>query len=236
MGLAVRCSCNPDRLLEVDDVRAALATRRRRLQAAVLAALVGMAITTGTAPSVAADPCVAPPNEIVAENCLPGTPPTIWDVRGGGSSSIQGFATDISVNRSQRVDFKIDTTAPSYRMDIYRMGYYGGDGARKVAAFRPSAGLPRANRRARRRRHGTCRVRELELSASWDVPGRGLGIYFAQLVDSDRRREPRLLRRPRRRRRARTCCSRPRTRPGRPTTITAATLYTGAPPAGAFKV
>ena len=56
--------------------------------------------------------------------------------------TIQGFATDISVNRGQTVNFKIDTNATNYRLDIYRMGYYGGMGARKVATVNPSATLP----------------------------------------------------------------------------------------------
>ena len=48
-------------------------------------------------------------DSIVTENALPGNPPSEWDVSGAGDSSIQGFATDISVNRGATVDFKIDT-------------------------------------------------------------------------------------------------------------------------------
>ena len=69
------------------------------------------------------------------------------------------------------------------------------------------------------------------MSASWAVPADAVsGIYFAKLVREDRhrRREPHRLRRARRRRRTPTCCSRPRTRPGRPTTSTAATASTPA--------
>ena len=43
----------------------------------------------------------------------------------------------MSVNRGASVSFKISTPATSYRIDIYRMGYYGGDGARKVATITP---------------------------------------------------------------------------------------------------
>ncbi len=50
-----------------------------------------------------------------------------------GDATIQGFATDISVNQGQTVSFKIDTPATPIRLDIYRMGYYAGMGARKVA-------------------------------------------------------------------------------------------------------
>jgi len=47
--------------------------------------------------------CASPANAIEAENCLPGNPSSQWDVSGAGDASIQGFATDISVNRSRTV-------------------------------------------------------------------------------------------------------------------------------------
>src|SRR2546423_14358288 len=73
-------------------------------------------------------------NAIVAENQLPGNPASEWDISGAGSTNIQGFATDISVNGGQTVNFKIKTSSNHYRLDIYRMGYYQGNGARKVAS------------------------------------------------------------------------------------------------------
>ena len=90
------------------------------------------------------DQCAAPANEVVAENCKPGSPPSEWDVSGAGDPSIQGFATDISVDQGQPVTFKVDTDAGDYRLDIYRMGWYGGDGARLVATVQPSATLPQS--------------------------------------------------------------------------------------------
>jgi hypothetical protein len=62
-------------------------------------------------------------NKITAENALPGNPANEWGVSGAGDANIQGFATDISVNAGETVDFKIDTNSPDYRLDIYRMGY-----------------------------------------------------------------------------------------------------------------
>src|SRR5438270_13207065 len=81
------------------------------------------------------DPCNPVLNPIACENSKPGNPASEWDISGAGDASIQGFATDISVNRGQTVHFKVDTTATAYRIDIYRMGYYGGQGARKVATI-----------------------------------------------------------------------------------------------------
>ena len=78
--------------------------------------------------------CSAPANPVVAENCLPGNPSSEWDISSSsndGDPSLQGFATDISVNVGQTIGFKIKTDATSYTLNIYRMGYYGGLGARK---------------------------------------------------------------------------------------------------------
>ena len=59
-----------------------------------------------------------------------------------GRPDIQGFATDISVNKGETVSFKVKTDSTNYRIDIYRLGYYGGLGARLVATVQPSATLP----------------------------------------------------------------------------------------------
>ena len=63
-------------------------------------------------------------NQIVQENKLPGSPDTQWDLSGPGSGNIEGFATDISVNLGETVNFKINTNSTNYRIDIYRLGYY----------------------------------------------------------------------------------------------------------------
>src|SRR5467141_1693351 len=86
--------------------------------------------------------CTAPKNAIEAENCLPGTPASQWYVDGSGSPNIQGFTTDISVNVGQTIFFKISTSATSYRIDIYRLGYYQGNDGRFLASVSPSTSLP----------------------------------------------------------------------------------------------
>ena len=101
--------------------------------------------------------------------------------------TIQGFATDISVDQGETVDFKIDTDATDYRLDIYRMGYYGGDGARKVATVQPRA-APAADpaRLPDRRRDRAVDCGNWAVSASWTVPADAVsGIYFAKLVRED---------------------------------------------------
>src|SRR3982751_4325240 len=84
------------------------------------------------------------PNAIVCENQNTGAPATEWDVVGSGDATIQGFATDMSVNRGQTVHFKVKTPASAYQIAIYRLGYYGGLGARRITTIAPSAPLPQA--------------------------------------------------------------------------------------------
>jgi len=48
-------------------------------------------------------------NEIVSENQLPGSPASEWDVSGAGDPTIQGFATDVSVDQGGTITFKILT-------------------------------------------------------------------------------------------------------------------------------
>src|SRR5687768_12010500 len=77
-----------------------------------------------------------PANAIVPENQLTGTPESVWGVSGHGDASIQGFATDISVDQGQTISFKINDAANApYHIDIYRLGYYQGNGARRVATI-----------------------------------------------------------------------------------------------------
>ncbi len=92
--------------------------------------------------------CGATINPIQCENQLARQSASEWDIAGAGDPTIQGFATDISVDKSadlpanRTVYFKINTDAANYGIDIYRLGYYGGMGARKVATVQPSAALP----------------------------------------------------------------------------------------------
>ena len=64
--------------------------------------------------------------QIIAENCVPGTPESEWDIYGLASDNIQGYAAQFSVNHGQTVQFKVDTNTAQYRLDIYRMGWYQG--------------------------------------------------------------------------------------------------------------
>jgi hypothetical protein len=133
-------------------------------------------------------PC-APPNSnpIVCENNQLGNPAEEWDIAGAGDDTIQGFSTDISVSRGQPINFKIQTTAADYRLDIYRMGYYGGSGARKIATVAPSATLPQDQPACLSDpTTGLVDCGNWAISATWDIPATAVsGIYFAKVIRSD---------------------------------------------------
>ena len=131
-------------------------------------------------------------NRIVEENELPGAPSTEWDVNGWGDPSIQGFGHDISIDLGETIHFRIKTDSTDYRIDIYRMGWYGGLGARLVDTVAPSVPLPQVQPEG---------VREPSthlydcgnwaVSASWTAPKDAVsGIYFARLVRQDPEPDP----------------------------------------------
>src|SRR5206468_11896828 len=42
---------------------------------------------------------------------------------------IRGYADQTSINVGDSINFKIGTAQPTYNIEIYRMGWYGGTGA-----------------------------------------------------------------------------------------------------------
>ncbi len=131
--------------------------------------------------------CASPANVVVAENCLAGNPSSEWDISGVGDTTIQGYAAQFSVNRGSTVQFKVDTNAAAYRFDIYRMGYYNGAGARRVATVTPSATLPQTQPNCLNdAATGLIDCGNWALSGSWAIPAAATsGIYFAKVVRTD---------------------------------------------------
>ncbi len=93
----------------------------------------------------------------------------------------------MSVNRGTIVRFKIKTDATNYRLDIYRMGYYQGNGARKITIITPSATLPQTQPNCLNDAAiGLVDCGSWAESASWTIPVTATsGIYFAKLVRQD---------------------------------------------------
>ncbi|MBX5177028.1 DUF4082 domain-containing protein [Rhizobium lentis] len=124
-------------------------------------------------------------NAIVLENQKQGNPESEWGIVGAGSSNIEGFATDISVDNGKTIGFKINTNSTNYRIDIYRLGYYGGMGARKVATMQHT-GLQTQPSPLRNATTGTVDAGNWAVSASWTVPDDAVsGVYIAKLVRQD---------------------------------------------------
>ena len=160
-------------------------TRQPHRRSAVLAvlAMVG-GLLAAVAPVTAASPASCA-NPIVCENQLPGTPQSVWDV-GSNDTTIQGFADPFSVNVGGSINFKISASYSSYSIDIYRMGYYGGDGARLIASITPnitvSQSQPACNTNTVT---GLVDCGNWGVSATWNVPATAVsGVYFAHIYNS----------------------------------------------------
>ncbi|HLM86579.1 MAG TPA: N,N-dimethylformamidase beta subunit family domain-containing protein, partial [Solirubrobacteraceae bacterium] len=158
----------------------------------LLATLVlptAFALTAASTSAAETEPnCSTAPNPIVCENALPGDPPSDWQITGVGDSSIQGFATSMSVNVGQTESFKIKTPASSYHINILRLGYYGGSGARLVASnIQPTAQLPQAQPEClHEAATGLIDCGNWGVSAQWTVPTTAVsGVYIAELVRDD---------------------------------------------------
>lgn len=128
-------------------------------------------------------------NSIVSENLLQGNSASEWDISGAGDLTIQGFATDISINVEETVNFKIKSPA-SYTIDIYRLGWYDGDGARKVSTLNPvlfDAVLPQTQPADNYEvATGKTSCSNWSISAHWNVPANAVsGIYIAKLTRTD---------------------------------------------------
>lgn len=129
-------------------------------------------------------------NAIETENNLTGNPKSEWDLAGGGAGdlSIQGFATDISVNRGQRVHFKIKADgAPGMTIQIYRMGYYDGDGARKWGNGVVTTTFPYTQPNPIEDPvTGLTDCGNWTETGYWDVPANAVsGVYIAKITRTD---------------------------------------------------
>ncbi|GAB3443519.1 hypothetical protein GCM10027517_22100 [Phycicoccus ginsengisoli] len=157
--------------------------------AAAAATVVAPLQVMSAQPAAAADPCAAPVNVIACENTKTGTPSSNWAVSGVGDATIQGFATSMSVQAGDTVHFKIKTTANSYHLDVLRMGYYQGNGARMIqAGVKPTATLPQTQPNCAVINDGTGMVDcgNWAESASWTVPSTAVsGVYMVHLVRDD---------------------------------------------------
>ena len=160
---------------------------RRQILKATGGFITGLAAVRGLLHLIRIDPAdsQSASNPIAIENSKPGSPSSEWQIQGAGDTSIQGFATDISVNKGDTVNFKINTDA-AYSINIYRLGYYGGLGARKMPT-QPSSPQPQQQPACLTdSTTGLIDCGNWAVSASWKVPDDATsGIYIAKLVRTD---------------------------------------------------
>jgi hypothetical protein len=124
-------------------------------------------------------------NPIVLENQKQGTPQTAWQVDPGQDSNLlQGFTTAISTNVGGTVQFKINnlTGNSNYQINIYRLGYYGGDGARLVTTVQHTGKIvqpaPLTNAAT-----GEVDAGNWSVTDAWAVPATSVsGVYVANVV------------------------------------------------------
>ncbi|HET7437641.1 MAG TPA: N,N-dimethylformamidase beta subunit family domain-containing protein [Thermoanaerobaculia bacterium] len=74
--------------------------------------------------------CAFASNPIQIENARQGTDE--WKLFQEADGHIEGYGSATSVNRGESIRFYVHTIDPTYTMNIYRMGWYGGAGARKM--------------------------------------------------------------------------------------------------------
>lgn len=98
--------------------------RAQRLLPLLLQGIFAIAVAVATTPVHAGNP-------IQLENERPGT--TTWQLTNPAlNREIEGYASLTSVNRGDPITLFINTSEPWYTIDIYRMGWYHGAGARLV--------------------------------------------------------------------------------------------------------
>ncbi len=159
----------------------------RRLSRTMLSFAVGAGVVLpfllAPTPAAGAGPCDAPvTNAVLCENTKPGTAGWLVPSR---DNSILGFTTDISTTPGGRVDFKVLTSAPAYTIDIYRLGWYGGLGARRVGQI--GRDTPQSQPSCLRDTPtALIDCGNWAVSVSWDVPSDAVsGIYYARVRRTD---------------------------------------------------
>jgi hypothetical protein len=162
--------------------------RREFLQGAAGLGLASAAIAAGPARS----------DKIPEENKKPGTtdwlltntridPPTQYRC-----PWIEGYCSRTSVSAGETIEFKVSTNpASKFTIDLYRLGYYGGQGGRLVERLGPFDGSPQPDPPV-----GDVRLRECqwETAAKLTIPDDWVsGVYVGKLTEQREKLESYLI-------------------------------------------
>ena len=124
------------------------------------------------------------PDWIREENAKPGT--TAWQIPDDSKmwDKIRGFADATSVNFGEDVVLYVSTKAPTWRVDAYRIGYYGGGGGRLIwsSPDQPGVNQPAAvvDAKTNMREAPWAPSLTVQTDASWPP-----GQYMLKLTSSD---------------------------------------------------
>ncbi|MGX1548265.1 N,N-dimethylformamidase beta subunit family domain-containing protein [Streptomyces adustus] len=122
----------PDQRDTPRDGKEHLSGLRRRvfLEACAGGGLAATAACTPSTPARHADRAAAS-HRPEAERNRPGTPD--WRIRSRGpDTAVMGYADRVSVTPGEEIGLHVSTTAPSFRVSAFRVGWYGGAEARLV--------------------------------------------------------------------------------------------------------
>ena len=126
-------------------------------------------------------------NQIVLENQKPGTPIEQTGLMDPQSTNIEGYASNISVNVGDAVDLCVNTDSTNYSINIYRLGYYNGDGCRLVDTIQHQSAT--ANNQPKALTDpgtGLVDASNWHVTDVWNMPSDATsGVYVAQLVRED---------------------------------------------------
>lgn len=149
--------------------------------------LTQLAAGLTAAPLLGASPPPSPSlNPIQRENALPGA--TDWqltrvrvDGKGFRSPWIEGYCSRQSVSAGESIDLFVSCEpARRYKLEVFRMGYYGGRGARLVATLGPFEGKPQTTPTTGEKNLHEC---QWERALSLPIPSDWLsGVYLGRLT------------------------------------------------------
>jgi Domain of unknown function (DUF4347)/Domain of unknown function (DUF4082) len=133
---------------------------------------------------VSAGTTITAQNAIVLENQKAGT--TDWQIGStfATNNEIAGYGDASSINKGQALNLKVSLAqAGKYNLDVYRLGYYGGNGGRLISSVTGLNGVTQAAPTI----DPTTRLVEakwntsytLQTAADWTT-----GLYLAKLTDS----------------------------------------------------
>ena len=122
----------------------------------------------------------AGPNPVQMENARPGAEPAVWLPPAIPPTRIEGYASELSVLPGEQVHLHVSTAdGDRYRVEVYRLGYYGGLGARLLDCV-PSCGGDKTGRQLGPRT-GVPRA-DWPVTDTFAVPGDAVSGYYYALL------------------------------------------------------